>query len=287
MTYGVLHAPVLDLHGPRRPRRRRRIRAARAGNADGSAGRCRSDARRRAGHRGRIRNQARRRHRTPHAHDADVARRGACRPAPTSNGRPPPAEPGGEPRRAMRPIGRGELIMAGKVSEFGQKVTIVDTLAPGTRAVSIRVDAVTSVGGFVTPGDFVDVLLTRGIGQHTHHRHHPPQDPRRRGRPERGRTAGQPRACRDRHRRGDGGREPDPGARPEGRDPEPRAPRSGLARYRAGRTAAALRPRARRPGRGRGSHARSRPAVVAAPVRKPTILVRRGTESEEEVTLRD
>jgi pilus assembly protein CpaB len=73
-----------------------------------------------------------------------------------------PAEPGGEPRRAMRPIGRGELIMAGKVSDFGQKVTIVDSLAPGTRAVSIRVDAVTSVGGFVTPGDFVDVLLTRG-----------------------------------------------------------------------------------------------------------------------------
>jgi pilus assembly protein CpaB len=73
-----------------------------------------------------------------------------------------PAQPGGEPRRAMRPIGRGELIMANKVSEFGQKVTIVDTLAPGTRAVSIRVDAVTSVGGFVTPGDFVDVLLTRG-----------------------------------------------------------------------------------------------------------------------------
>jgi pilus assembly protein CpaB len=73
-----------------------------------------------------------------------------------------PTQPGGEPRRAMRPIGRGELIMAGKVSEFGQKVTIVDSLAPGTRAVSIRVDAVTSVGGFVTPGDYVDVLLTRG-----------------------------------------------------------------------------------------------------------------------------
>jgi pilus assembly protein CpaB len=73
-----------------------------------------------------------------------------------------PAQPGGEPRRAMRPMARGELIMANKVSDFGQKVTIVDSLAPGTRAVAIRVDAVTSVGGFVTPGDFVDVLLTRG-----------------------------------------------------------------------------------------------------------------------------
>jgi pilus assembly protein CpaB len=73
-----------------------------------------------------------------------------------------PAQPGGEARRAMRPMARGELVMANKVSAFGQKVTIVDSLAPGTRAVAIRVDAVTSVGGFVTPGDFVDVLLTRG-----------------------------------------------------------------------------------------------------------------------------
>jgi pilus assembly protein CpaB len=73
-----------------------------------------------------------------------------------------PAQPGGEARRAMRPMARGELLMANKVSAFGQKVTIVDSLAPGTRAVAIRVDAVTSVGGFVTPGDFVDVLLTRG-----------------------------------------------------------------------------------------------------------------------------
>jgi pilus assembly protein CpaB len=73
-----------------------------------------------------------------------------------------PSEPGGQPRRAMRPMSRGELILANKVSNFGEKITIVDTLAPGTRAVSIRVDAVTSVGGFVTPGDSVDVLLTRG-----------------------------------------------------------------------------------------------------------------------------
>jgi pilus assembly protein CpaB len=75
-----------------------------------------------------------------------------------------PAQPGGEPRRATRPMVRGELILSNKVSNYGEKVTIVDTLAPGTRAVAIRVDAVTSVGGFVTPGDFVDVLLTRGSG---------------------------------------------------------------------------------------------------------------------------
>ena len=75
-----------------------------------------------------------------------------------------PTQPGGEPRRATRPMVRGELILSSKVSNYGEKVTIVDTLAPGTRAVAIRVDAVTAVGGFVTPGDFVDILLTRGSG---------------------------------------------------------------------------------------------------------------------------
>jgi pilus assembly protein CpaB len=76
-----------------------------------------------------------------------------------------PAEPGGEPRRAVRPMVAGEIILASKVSNFGEKVTIVDTLSPGTRAVAIRVDAVTAVGGFVTPGDFVDIFLTRGQGE--------------------------------------------------------------------------------------------------------------------------
>jgi pilus assembly protein CpaB len=73
-----------------------------------------------------------------------------------------PAQPDGQPRRATRPMTRGELLMSNKVSNFGEKVTIVDGLAPGTRAVAIRVDAVTAVGGFVTPGDFIDILLTRG-----------------------------------------------------------------------------------------------------------------------------
>lgn len=76
-----------------------------------------------------------------------------------------PSQAGGEPRRAMRAIAPGELILANKVSAFGEKVTIVDTLSPGTRAVAIRVDAVTAVGGFITPGDFVDIFLTRGQGE--------------------------------------------------------------------------------------------------------------------------
>lgn len=69
---------------------------------------------------------------------------------------------GGQPRRALRPLVAGEVLLAGKVSDFGEKVTIVQSLSPGTRAMAIKVDAVTAVGGFVTPGDHVDLLLTRG-----------------------------------------------------------------------------------------------------------------------------
>lgn len=74
----------------------------------------------------------------------------------------PPAD--GKPRRATRPMVMGEVVLASKVSDFGEKVTLVQTLAPGARAMAIKVDAVTAVGGLVTPGDFVDILLTREDG---------------------------------------------------------------------------------------------------------------------------
>jgi len=68
------------------------------------------------------------------------------------------------PRRAKKAISQGEIIMANKVSNFGEKVTIVQTLGENTRAMAIRVSAETAVGGFVTPGDFVDIVMTRGGG---------------------------------------------------------------------------------------------------------------------------
>ncbi len=70
-----------------------------------------------------------------------------------------------EPRRARRHISAGEPILFSKVSDFGERVTIVQTLGPNRRAISIQVDAVTSVAGFVTPGDRVDILLTQGSGE--------------------------------------------------------------------------------------------------------------------------
>lgn len=69
---------------------------------------------------------------------------------------------GEQPRRARRAISQGELILTSKVSDFGEKVTIVQTLGPNHRAMAIKVNAETAVGGFVTPGDHVDILLTQG-----------------------------------------------------------------------------------------------------------------------------
>ncbi len=71
-----------------------------------------------------------------------------------SNGQPP--------RRARRPISQGELLLRPKISQFGEKVTIVQEIGPEHRAMAIDVDAETAVGGFVTPGDRVDILLTEG-----------------------------------------------------------------------------------------------------------------------------
>jgi pilus assembly protein CpaB len=67
-------------------------------------------------------------------------------------------------RRAKHSISMGEIILPGKLSEFGEAVTVVHKLGPNARAVAIQVDAVTGVGGFVAPGDFVDVLMTQGDG---------------------------------------------------------------------------------------------------------------------------
>jgi pilus assembly protein CpaB len=72
---------------------------------------------------------------------------------------------GAEPRRAKMAFAKGELVLASKVSDFGEKVTIVQSLSPNSRAIAIKVTAQTGVGGFVTPGDKVDVILTHGGGE--------------------------------------------------------------------------------------------------------------------------
>lgn len=65
-------------------------------------------------------------------------------------------------RRAKGRFFPGEVMLASKISDFGEKVTLVQKLGTNTRAMAIKVDAVTAVGGFLTPGDYVDIVLTQG-----------------------------------------------------------------------------------------------------------------------------
>jgi pilus assembly protein CpaB len=69
-----------------------------------------------------------------------------------------------QPRRARRSMVAGEPVLRNKVSNFGEKVTIADIIDPTKRAMAIQVNDVSGVAGFVTPGDRVDVLLTRRLG---------------------------------------------------------------------------------------------------------------------------
>jgi pilus assembly protein CpaB len=72
---------------------------------------------------------------------------------------------GQQPRRARRAISQGDPLRMATISDFGEKVTIVQTLSPNTRAMAITVSAETGVAGFVTPGDRVDLVLTQGGNQ--------------------------------------------------------------------------------------------------------------------------
>lgn len=66
-------------------------------------------------------------------------------------------------RVALRPIVVGEPVLASKVSGADGRAVLSANLPVGKLAFSIPVNAVSGVGGFVRPGDIVDVLLTRPI----------------------------------------------------------------------------------------------------------------------------
>ncbi|MDE2561343.1 MAG: Flp pilus assembly protein CpaB [Sphingomonadales bacterium] len=66
-------------------------------------------------------------------------------------------------RVALRPIVPGEPVLASKVSGADGRATLSANLPNGKVAYTIPISAVTGVGGFVRPGDIVDVLLTRSI----------------------------------------------------------------------------------------------------------------------------
>ncbi|WP_027055008.1 Flp pilus assembly protein CpaB [Mesorhizobium erdmanii] len=66
-------------------------------------------------------------------------------------------------RQALQMISANEPILASKITGPGQRATLSAVLGEGMKAVSIRVNDVLGVAGFVFPGDRVDVLLTRTV----------------------------------------------------------------------------------------------------------------------------
>jgi pilus assembly protein CpaB len=69
--------------------------------------------------------------------------------------------PAGKQHVVLRPMAVNEPILASKLSGEGGRATLAALLRPDMRAYAVRVSDVTSVAGFVLPGDVVDVLITR------------------------------------------------------------------------------------------------------------------------------
>ncbi|WP_246662962.1 Flp pilus assembly protein CpaB [Pseudolabrys sp. FHR47] len=56
-----------------------------------------------------------------------------------------------------------EPVLGVKITGPGERATLSALVKPGMKAVTIRVNDVEGVGGFVLPGEYVDVVLTRSI----------------------------------------------------------------------------------------------------------------------------
>ena len=66
-------------------------------------------------------------------------------------------------RVVLTAIEANEPVLSLKITGPGQRATLSALVKPGMKAVTIRVNDVEGVGGFVLPGDRVDVVLTRQI----------------------------------------------------------------------------------------------------------------------------
>jgi len=66
-------------------------------------------------------------------------------------------------RIVLAAIEANEPVLALKITGPGQRATLSALVKPGMKAVTIRVNDVEGVGGFVLPGDHVDIVLTRTI----------------------------------------------------------------------------------------------------------------------------
>lgn len=75
---------------------------------------------------------------------------------------------GNVPRMAMRPIAVNEIVMRSAVSGEASRLSASPLLGPNMRAVAVPLSEATGAGGFVQPGDRVDLFLIRKLeGENT------------------------------------------------------------------------------------------------------------------------
>ena len=67
-------------------------------------------------------------------------------------------------RVVLSPLTRGEAVLRSKITGPGQRASLASLLDEGKRAVTVSVDDVRGVAGFVLPGDFVDIVIIADDG---------------------------------------------------------------------------------------------------------------------------
>jgi len=67
-------------------------------------------------------------------------------------------------RVVLSPMKRGEAVLRTKITGPGQRASLASLLEEGKRAVTVQVDDVRGVAGFVLPGDFVDLVIIADDG---------------------------------------------------------------------------------------------------------------------------
>ena len=70
-------------------------------------------------------------------------------------------------RVVLTAIEPNEPVLSVKITGAGQRATLSALVRDGMKAVTIRVNDVEGVGGFVLPGDRVDVVLTRQVDKNS------------------------------------------------------------------------------------------------------------------------